>query len=176
MKIFLKVLTWTGLAVVWGIILLVLFYKIGSPFVFHTGFIYFAITIILFALAIIFRKKIKGGALVALIYATILAVALNSVAYMGMIGYLSDYSKDKWEKYTEHRHFMITDLCNEYELIGLNENQIKDLLGEPTKVVDRIDGYYAYEYYAGHRYWIDPYVLEIVFKDGISTYVTEGEH
>ncbi len=171
----LKVLAWTSLVAVWIIIGGVL-WMVLSPFVMRTSFVYLVVTIVLFAVAIIFRKKIKGGVLAALIYATILSVVVNCVACVGMIEYLSDYSKSKWGKYIEYRHFMIDDLRNGNELVGLSENEIKNLLGEPTKIVNRTEGYYVYEYYAGHRDWIDSYILEIVFKDGVSVGVTEGEH
>lgn len=139
-------------------------------------FICFSIVLTLFTLAIVFRKEIKGGIFVALIYASILSVVLNGLVYAGAVDYLSHYSKDKWIKYANHRYYMLEDLQKEHDLVGLSENEVKNLLGEPAKVVDRIDGYYAYEYSTGGRYLIDPYVLEIVFLNGTSTYVTAREH
>lgn len=176
LKVIFKTLTWLGLIAIW----LILIYKLFFAFCYiilveKTLLIYLVVAIILFALGIIFRKKIRGGITVAFVYATILSVVINFAIYAGFVTYLSDYNRDKWDKYVEYRHFMLTDLRNEYGLIGLNEEEIKNLLGEPNQIEDRTEGFYDYHYYSGFRSRMDAYVLEIVFKDGVSVNVVEGE-
>lgn len=108
-----------------------------------------------------------------LIIFTVLSVIVNSGIYLGITGYLSDYSRKKWDRYENFRIYMIDDLQKEHQLIGKSEEEIIELLGEPARKPD--SGPRRFEYYVGDS-MIDPYVYEIIFNNGIVENTMVVEH
>lgn len=128
-----------------------------------------------FVVPIIFRKRLKAHCPypLMLIIFTVLSVIVNSGIYLGITGYLSDYSRKKWDRYENFRIYMIDDLQKEHQLIGKSEEEIIELLGEPARKPD--SGPRRFEYYVGDS-MIDPYVYEIIFNNGIVENTMVVEH
>ncbi len=119
---------------------------------------------------VIFRKRIKKycSLPLALIIFAVFSALVNCFMYLGIKGYISDFSREKWDLYEKLRIHMIGDFENENELKGKSEEEIKDLLGEPANIVYDKDAF-RYEYYIGDGL-IDPYTYDIIFYgDSVSS-------
>lgn len=160
------------LLLMWCVILSVSFILlIVSDIIHHFGngilkYIFSLIYILAFVLPIIFRKKLRRSFSLplVLVVTTIISVMINSFMYIGINSYISDFSREKWDRNEKLRIHMIKDLENEYHIIGRNEKEIEELLGRPTNIPDY--GEYRYEYYIGDSI-IDPYTYDVIFDAGI---------
>ncbi len=157
--------TWCGILFVSFILL------IFSDIIHYFGngilkYIFGLIYVLALVLPIVFRKKLgRNFSLpLALIVTTIISIMINCFIYLGVNSYISDFSREKWDSNEKLRIHMISDLEREYQLIGKSENEIIDLLGDPTYIHD--DGEHRYEYYIGDSI-IDPYTYDVIFDAGI---------
>ena len=126
-------------------------------------------------LPIIFRKKLTvlRSLPMTMIISAILAVIINIVILLGAKMYISEYSKEKWDKYPRLRVYMVDDLEREHQIIGMSEEEVKDLLGEPGDVPEW--GQHRYEYYAGESI-ADPYTYDVLFENGVAVETRVWEH
>lgn len=121
----------------------------------------------MFSLPIIFRKRIKVNWLLPflLVLSTVLAIVFNGVIYNEVDNYVSIYTRQKWDTHSELRFYMIDDLEKKYKFIGKTEQNVTDVLGEPTNIVQYND-YKVFEYYIRSDY-IDPYTYDLKFDNGV---------
>lgn len=69
------------------------------------------------------------------------------------------------KKYERHKYLESMNL--QYELIGMSNDEILVLLGEPDKNNDTGDKRYTYMYLVKKDDWIDPLYYDINFEDNI---------
>lgn len=79
--------------------------------------------------------------------------------------YFSDFTTEKWFKYPKLRNYMVDDLIENHNIIGMNENEVIELLGTPDTRNDTIFAYYMDEKYK------DAVYIEITFADGKVIYI-----
>lgn len=139
------------------------------------------IFILIYLLAIIlpaiFCKKLKIWLMpLIMIISSVSAVFINKGIYhIGKI-YISSYTREKWDKYENLRYNMIDDLESKYNFIGMSEEEIIDILGEPMTVSDHIDPeYYRYEYYIDDGF-MDPWTYDIIFRNGVAVESCKTQH
>ncbi len=150
-----------------------MFTLLGSGIlVFITAIIY----ILTFVLPILFRKRISKYLSLPLsfIVFTIISVVLVGSILAVAKGYISEFNEKKWSNYERLRTYMIEDMEEEYEIVGMTDKEVLELLGEPMynygdETITR------YEYYAGDGI-IDPYFYEIIFENGIAKDTTVAQH
>jgi len=118
-------------------------------------------------LPIIFRKRMKSNwqKPLSLIMSVIIAVVINGIIYNSAYGYISNFSRHKWDNYEELRMYMIEDLEQRHQIIGRNEQEIIEILGECT-TTSEYNGKFRFEYYIGDDL-IDPYTYDVIFDNGI---------
>jgi len=101
----------------------------------------------------------------------VLAVLFAAVlAWFCSYKYWHSFSQEKWSAYPERRAKMTSDLLGNYELIGMTEAEIVNLLGQNNNDY----GYFVQDsrfvYYLGNeRTIIDSEWLLIDFENGIAT-------
>ena len=84
----------------------------------------------------------------------------------------STFSQERWERYPDMRYYMIEDLEKKHTIIGMTEEEILELLGEPTYAyTDSNPRYRHYKYYIGppepmFSYMYEPDIYFLVFEDG----------
>lgn len=83
-----------------------------------------------------------------------------------------DFDKILWKKDAAIQYKMVDDLVEEKLLIGKNEKNVKDLIGEPQKI-DSITSTWTYGIIG--RTWADFYYvdLELTFKNSKVTEVNK---
>lgn len=83
------------------------------------------------AMKFIFKKPFYQSVLFG-VAAAVLSLCILFGASLGIEGYMSDFTVEKWgnEDYTELRYLMIDDLEQEYDLIGMDKEEVIDLLGD----------------------------------------------
>ncbi len=139
-----------------GIVLGILFYVFSSIFFFFlyvieaiTGsisdfssilfyIVYLMIPIIILMLPIIFKfifnkkfyKSVCYSALMIIFY-----ILLLFLLQLGIRNYFSTFTKEKWTNENWHgfRYLMIEDLEKQYDLIGMNKEEIYQILGEEDR-------------------------------------------
>lgn len=100
-------------------------------------------------------------------------VAVTLALILGMFGsryaidqYRAEFSPKKWKNTNfNERYYMVEDLAEEYELIGMTKVEVAALLGTPSMPFVDAEGADVLEYYVGD-YTIDPGILSFVFEDG----------
>ena len=124
---------------------------------------------------IIFRKKliIAKSISLTMIVSAVMAVVINVVTFFGVYMYISEYSKDKWDAHPRLRICMVDDLEREHQVIGMTEEEVKALLGEPEDVPEW--GQRRFEYYAGDSGY-DPYTYDVLFENGVAVETRIREH
>ena len=88
-----------------------------------------------------------------------------------------NFTPERWSRDKEHRHLMIKDLEREYDIIGMTDEEIISLLGEPENTATLPTGTDAkcLSYYIASGY-IDPVFYEIIFEDGVAVNTQKVEH
>ncbi|NUU74449.1 hypothetical protein [Paenibacillus xylanilyticus] len=75
----------------------------------------------------------------------------------------NQFDKETWLTEPEKRNSMVYSLKNKYELIGMTETEIIDLLGEPAQKVNEPS--LQYVYYMGRAgYGVDDSLLRLNFN------------
>lgn len=157
----------------WGAILSVLtFMRIFDTFLdrFSNGalltvFAFISVTGII--ITILCRKKMKYKWMLPLflIISTIITTAVNYGVLQLSFDYISVYTREKWDNYPLVRYRMLDSLNEQHEFIGMNVQEVKEILGEPARTIER-DERTIYQYIIGDDF-IDPYTYDFIVKNGI---------
>lgn len=166
-------------ALLWGVILFALILMTSfDSFLeqFDNGILLkvFAITSALGIITtILCKKKMKPSWMLPLllIVSTIITTTINYGLLYITSDYISVYTKEKWERYPDFRYCMLDHLQEQYEFIGMTEQSLKEILGEPTSIVEytgntKHQGFTAYQYLVGDDK-IDGYTYDFIFKNGL---------
>lgn len=168
------VLFWIGILFVSAMLLLIsdIFSRFGQGILIITSVLIYIMALVV---PIVFRKKLTAfqSLPLTMIISAILAVIINIVILLGAKMYISEYSKEKWDKYPRLRVYMVDDLEREHQIIGMSEEEVKYLLGEPGDVPEW--GQHRYEYYAGESI-ADPYTYDVLFENGVAVETRVWEH
>lgn len=98
------------------------------------------------------------------------AAAFGTQAWVSR--YLSDFTPEKWVRYPSQRICMISDMAEEYELIGMTKEEARTLFGmEDTPYADT-NKEDMLEYYIGSgALSVDPTMMTIVFENNCAVEV-----
>ena len=168
------ILGWAGILFVSFLLYLMsdMFKYLGNGIlVYITGFIY----VLAFVLPIIFRKRISKYLSMPLSFVvfTILSVLIVSFVFVGARSYISSFSQEKWNNNERLRIYMLDDLEERHKIVGKTNEEIINLLGEPTYISDVKN--IKYEYYVGESI-IDPLGYQIEFDNNIAVKTELVEH
>ena len=105
--------------------------------------------------------------------AFVLAIIIASVAYHDK----HTFSTSKWLDDPEGRTAIVDDLLEKYELVGMSEDDVLSLLGEPDNYYGYFNADNRYVYYMGAErglFGIDSEWLILDFMDGVvsDSYIT----
>lgn len=97
---------------------------------------------------------------VCMIIAYLMIVSLTSMScYM----YIQNFTTEKWSRYINERNLMLKDLENNYQLIGMTVNEVKEMLGNPD-----LESENEIEYVIGKGF-IDPEMFVLKYNEQIVT-------
>lgn len=172
LKILLNVLLYSMFVLLWCAILFVLtLMRIFDTFLDHFGdgilLTVFAITSALgIIITILCRKKMKYSWMLPLllIISTIITTAVNYGALCCAFDYMSVYTREKWDKYPWERSCMIDNLNEQYEFIGMTEQEVIAILGESNRIFER-DGRTIYQYVIGDVFK-ERNAYDFIFENG----------
>lgn len=96
----------------------------------------------------------------------------NANTYFDLgIGVPKTFSAENWAKTApEKRHFMVSDLQNSTELVGMSADEVRGLLGAP----DHADIDTCLSYTIAQK--MDDKTLDLTLENGIVTKVEEKDH
>ena len=105
--------------------------------------------------------------------AFVLAIIIASVTYHDK----HTFSTSKWLDNPEERTAIVDDLLEKYELVGMSEENVLSLLGEPDNDYGYFNADNRYVYYMGAErglFGIDSEWLILDFMDGVvsDSYIT----
>ena len=110
-----------------------------SPIIKNSSYALFVLTIIivpflffLFPLFLIkhFNKKPSESFVISFVSLILYIVILWTYSALIMM-YSISFTRENWEKHLELRKYMIAEIEHKYNLVGMNKNEIINLLGEP---------------------------------------------
>ena len=129
--------------------------------------------ILAFLVPILLRKRLKGilSMPATFILSTIAAAILAFFALAGARSYISEFSTTKWERNPRLRTYMIEDLETEHAVVGMQADEILELLGDPTESASET----VWEYYVGMGF-MDPYGYQITFENQVAVSTELIEH
>lgn len=179
LKILLNIFLYLIFALLWCAILFVLnFIRIFDTFLdrFGNGIllkVFAIISVTGIVITLLCRKKMKYTWMLPffLIVSTIITTSVNYGLLYAASDYMSVYTREKWDKYPLVRYCMLDNLKERYEFIGMTEQELKELLGEPTYITEytgntKYKGYTAYQYMIGDDK-IDGYTYDFIFDNGV---------
>lgn len=188
LKVLLNVFLYLIFVLLWGVILFVLsLLRTFDTFLirFDSGIllkVFAIISVIGLIIPILFLKRIKHKWMLPLflIVSTIITTAVNYGVLYVASDYISVYTKEKWDKYPSLRYHMLDDLKEQYEFIGKTEQELKEVLGEPTHIVEytgstKYKGCTAYQYIIGDDL-IDGYTYDFIFDNGFVVDTLVSQH
>ncbi len=149
-----------------GIILLIWGINRGDRFKDFSGekgLLILIIVAIICGLSLVYLMFIKNKWVkYAISYALTILFAISFFILMiaSHIHFISIYTKEKWIEYPQYRDNMLEDLKENYELIGMDEDGVIMLLGNPDTRNKTIFAYYVRKEYKDRVY------IEIKFEDG----------
>ena len=113
------------------------------------------------------RKKMKYQWMLPLflIASTILTTAVNCGILYAAHDYISVYTREKWDKYPFERGSILDSLNEQYNFIGMTEQEVKEILGEPNKTSER-DSCTIYQYIVGGTFNV-LYAYDFTFDNGV---------
>ena len=137
---------------------------------FHYGVlknVFFAIWIAGIIVPVLFYKKMKSIWMLPLymLLAIFVATTINYGVLDGVADYVSVYTREKWDKYPSVRYCMIDSLNEQYKFIGMTEQELKNVIGEPDRITEK-DGNIIYKYVVGDEF-TDPHEYNFVLKKGV---------
>lgn len=103
------------------------------------------------------RESINKGIFIPVIsiFLTVVFVIFSFSAFYISAEQFRVFSEEKWQDYPRQRYIMLDDLKNRYGIVGMNNNQIFDLLGKPDEI----------SYYNTWIYNCEYCFIEIYFND-----------
>ena len=101
----------------------------------------FIIPFVLSHLPFILEKKWESEIILSTIISFIYLIIIVPLIEFGIVKYSTSFTSHKWIEHTELRYLMIDKLEDKYELVGMNKNEIIDLLG---KADFSLDDYFCY--------------------------------
>ena len=118
-------------------------------------------------ITILFRKKMKYKWMLPmfLIVSTIITTSVNYGAIWCAYDYMSVYTREKWDKYPWERSCMIDSLNEQYEFIGMTEQEVIAILGESNLIFER-DDRTIYQYVIGNVFK-ERNAYDFIFENGI---------
>ncbi len=175
LKVLLNVFLYLIFVLLWGAILFVLtFIRIFDTFLdrFADGAlltIFAVISVTGLIIPILFIRKMKHTWMLPLllIVSTIVTTIVNCGVLYCASDYMSVYTREKWDKYPWERGGMIYSLNEQYEFIGMTEQEVTAILGDPDRIFERND-YTIYQYVVGDAFkeWN---AYDFIFENGIVT-------
>lgn len=122
---------------------------------------------------VIRKAKCINYAAFGISVAFVLAIIIASVAYHDK----HTFSTSKWLGNPEERTAIVDDLLEKYELVGMSEENVLSLLGEPDNDYGYFNADNRYVYYMGAErglFGIDSEWLILDFMDGVvsDSYIT----
>lgn len=97
--------------------------------------IYFILPIIVVIVPLVAKYILKFNFKKAIICAVVAMGIYSIIALgtdLGVTCYFKDFTPQKWIEYPFQRHYMLKDLTNEHNLIGMTEEELYVLLGSPS--------------------------------------------
>ena len=94
-----------------------------------------------------------------------ISIIVTTTINYGVRDYMSVYTRKKWGKEAYVRCYMLDSLNEQYEFIGITEQELKEILGEPTIIGER-DGCIIYKYAVGDDFTY-PEFYDFIFDNGI---------
>lgn len=172
LKVLLNAFLYSIFVLLWGAILLVLTAMcIFDTFLdsFADGLLLkvFGVTSVIgIVITILCRKKMKYKWMLPLllIVSTIVTTAVNYGVLWCAFDYMSVYTREKWDKYPRERSCMIDNLNEQYEFIGMTEQEIIATLGESDLVFES-DGRTIYQYVIG-GFFKERNAYDFIFENG----------
>ena len=118
-------------------------------------------------ITILCRKKMKYQWMLPLflIVSTIITTAVNYGVLQLSFDYISVYTREKWDKYPFERGCMLDSLNEQYDLIGMTEQEAKEILGEPNENSEP-DGRTIYRYVVGGTF-NTLHAYDFIFDNGV---------
>jgi len=188
LKVLLNIFLYLIFVVLWCVILLVLtLIRTFDTFLVRfadgallTIFAVISVTGLIIPLLFIRKMKHSWTLPLFLIISTIITTTVNYGIFYGSYDYMTVYTREKWEKYPYVRYCMLDNLKEQYEFIGMTEQELKHILGEPTDITEytgntKYKGYTVYQYIIGDDL-IDPYSYDFIFDDGIVIDTSVSQH
>lgn len=188
LKVLLNILLYLIFVALWGVILLVLtLIRTFDTFLVRfadgallTIFAVISVTGLIIPLLFIRKMKHSWALPLFLIISTIITTTVNYGIFYGSYDYMTVYTREKWEKYPYVRYCMLDNLKEQYEFTGMTEQDLKEILGEPTYITEytgntKYKGYTVYQYIIGDDL-IDPYSYDFIFDDGIVIDTSVSQH
>ncbi|MCI8344559.1 MAG: hypothetical protein HFJ42_01015 [Clostridia bacterium] len=123
--------------VIIGGVLNIVFGTLGNSIIGDTSIVLFKLLYIIIPICLLFvpiflffifknkRSKILQYSFISLLVFIILLIT----TILGVRGYFSKYSKEKWKNNVANRYCMIDDIEKNYNVIGKNKNEVIELLG-----------------------------------------------
>lgn len=127
--------------------------------------IYILLPIVVFIVPLVIQRSFKASALLAIVLILIYAT-ISLGTYAGIHKYMQGFTSDKWEKYPKVRYLMLDDLADKYNFIGMNKDEVIDILGESKAMYADPGDKDIIDYYTGAGF-IDPEMLSFEFQDNI---------
>ncbi len=98
----------------------------------------------------------------------IVLLSLGYCSYKHSYEYSHTFSQERWLQYPDKRAKMTADLFEKYELVGMTETEIVNLLGQNNNDYGYFNKDNRFVYYLGEeRTIIDSEWLLLDFKDGV---------
>ena len=110
-----------------------------------------------------------------IIFALIITIILIVLGYLFFQSTNSRFTKERWLNYPDIRYKMIDDIDKNNSMIGKNQQEVEELLGEPDNKWehDFEEGHFIYyKYYIGKKHGMleimwEPDAYLITFRDGL---------
>lgn len=188
LKVLLNIFLYLIFVALWCVILLVLtLIRTFDTFLVRfadgallTIFAVISVTGLIIPLLFIRKMKHSWTLPLFLIISTIITTTVNYGIFYGSYDYMTVYTREKWEQYPYVRYCMLDNLKEQYEFTGMTEQDLKEILGEPTYITEytgntKYKGYTVYQYVIGDDL-IDPYSYDFIFDDGIVIDTSVSQH
>lgn len=137
-------------------------------------FLVIAVPVILIILPVILKlatKKTLGESAITSAIIFMAYVLINFGLYFSIKSYFSDFSTEKWNTFKNHRYLMIDDLEKKYNLIGMNIEDVEDILGNSLNEICEEDKstltYHIQSNLLAEEYYVVYYENDIVTETGV---------
>lgn len=100
-----------------------------------------------------------------MIIATIITTTVNYAILNITADYISVYTREKWDQHPRVRYYMLDSLNEQYDFIGMSEQELTKILGEPNRIIEN-DGQVRFQYMVGDDF-TDPHSYDFIFENAI---------